>query len=306
MVIKFKSLIDLLVALPTEQDCIDYLKQHRWNGIAISPFDPTSKVYECKNNRYKCKNTNKYFNVKTRTIFENSKISLQKWLWALFAFSSRKKGISSYQLTRELDITQKTAWFMLNRIRYTFDQPNFIKEMLKGVVEIDEMFIGGKNKNRHWNKKVPNSQGRSCKDKIPVWGAIERGGVLIAKATSDNKQSTLVPMVRDNIKAGSNVYSDELPAYEILGKWFKHEIVNHKTKQYVNGNVSTNTIESAWAPFKRSVYGIYHNISRKHAQKYVDEITFRYNTRKYEEKERFDLVLLSSIGKRLTYQQVIN
>jgi transposase-like protein len=304
--IKFKSLIDLLIALPNEQDCINYLEKYRWNGKAISPFDPTSKVYKCKNNRYKCKNTNKYFNVKIGTIFENSKISLQKWFWVLFDFSSKKKGISSHQLTRELDITQKTAWFMLNRIRYTFDQPSFIKEMLKGVVEIDEMFIGGKNKNRHWNKKIPKSQGRSCKDKIPVWGAIERGGFLIAEAVPNNQQSTLVPIVRDNIKESSDVYSDELPAYEILGKWYNHEIVNHKAKQYVNGKVSTNTIESAWAPFKRSVYGIYHWISKKHAQRYVDEITFRFNTRKYEEKDRFDLVLSSSIGKRLTYQQLIN
>ncbi|CAG8690560.1 1014_t:CDS:2 [Ambispora leptoticha] len=138
---------------------------------------------------------------------------------------------------------------------------------------------GGKNKNRHRNKKIPNSQGRSCKDKIPVWGAVERGGFLIAEAVPNNQQSTLVPMVRGNIKAGSNVYSDELPAYEIL--------------------VSTNTIESAWTPFKRSVYGIYHWISKKHAQRYVDEITFRYNTRKYEEKDRFDLALLSKDGTRL-------
>ena len=179
--------------------------------------------------------------------------------------------------------------------------------MLKGVVEIDEMFIGGKNKNRHWNKKIPHSQGRSCKDKIPVWGAVGKdSGNLIARATSDNKQSTLVSLVRNNIKEGSSIYSDELPAYEILGKWYNHEIVNHKAKQYVNGKVSTNTIESAWAPFKRSIYGNYHNISRKHAQRYIDEITFRHNTRKYEEKERFDLVLLSSIEKRLTYQQLIN
>ncbi len=304
---KFKSFYDLKKAFPTEKSCIKYLEKHRWKGIITSPLDPTSKVYKCKNNRYKCKNTNKYFNVRTGTIFENSKISLQKWFWALFAFSSRKKGISSYQLARETDITQKSAWFMLHRSRYTFDQLSFIKEMLKGVVEIDEMFIGGKNKNRHWNKKIPHSQGRSCKDKIPIWGAVGRdSGNMIARAVPNNQQSTLVSLVKDNIKKGSDVYSDELPAYEILGKWYNHEIVNHRKKQYVNGKVSTNTIESAWAPFKRSIYGIYHNISRKHAQRYIDEITFRYNTRKYEEKERFDLALLSSIGKRLTYQQLIN
>jgi hypothetical protein len=117
----------------------------------------------------------------------------------------------------------------------------------------------------------------------------------------------LVPLVRDNIKENSNVYSDELPAYEILGRWYNHEIVNHsaKPKQYVNGEITTNTIESAWAPFKRSIYGIYHNISRKHAQRYVDEITFKFNTRKYSVQDRFELMLYSSVGKQITYQQLI-
>ena len=149
MIKSFKSLLELLASLPTKQDCINHLEQYRWNGNVISPFDPNSKVYKCANNKYRCKNTGKYFNAKTKTIFENSKIPLQKWFWALFSFSSRKKGISSYQLARELDITQKSAWFALHRSRYTFKNPLFINDMLKDFVEIDETFIGGKNKNRH-------------------------------------------------------------------------------------------------------------------------------------------------------------
>ena len=301
---QFKSLSELLRSNPTEQDCIKYLENIIWKGKPASPFDPTSKVYKCKKNRYKCKNTGKYFTVKSLTVFRNSKIKLLDWFWTLCYFSN-KKGISSCQIERYIGITQKSAWFALHRLRATFNTSIF-KTMLDGSVEIDETFIGGKNKNRHWNKKVPNSQGRSCKDKIPVWGAIERSGNLIAKAVPNNQQGTLVPMVRNSVKAGSNIYSDELPAYEILNKWFNHEIVNHRIKQYeyVNGKVSTNTIESAWACLKR-IYGTYHQVSKKHLSRYVDEFTFRFNTRKCKEQERFDLVLLSSVGKSLSYRELI-
>ena len=303
--IKFKSLIDLLVALPNEQDCINYLEEYRWKGKVISPFDPNSKVYKCANNRYKCKNTNRYFNAKTGTIFENSKISLQKWLWTLFTISSRKKGISSYQLARELDITQKSAWFMLHRSRYTFDQSSFIKEMLKDFVEVDEAFIGGKNRNRHRDKRVPHSQGRNWKDKIPVLGMIERGGKLIAQVVPNTKQITVNPIIRANIKEGSNLYTDEWYRHGDLYQDFNHEIVNHSLNQYKKGNASTNTIENPWGHLKGTIR-TYTHISRKHSQKYIDEFVLRFNTRKHEEKDRFDLVLLSSIGKRLTYQQLIN
>lgn len=299
---QFKNLSELLRSNPTEQDCINYLEEIIWNGKPVSPFDPTSKVYECKNNRYKCKNTGKYFTIKSITVFRNSKISLLDWFWTLCYFSN-KKGISSCQLERYIGITQKSAWFALHRLRKTFKTPIF-KTMLDGIVEIDETFIGGKNKNRHWNKKVPNSQGRSCKDKIPVWGAIS-SGIIIAEAVPNNQQSTLVPMVRDNVKEGSNIYSDELPAYEILGKWFNHEIVNHRKKQYVNGKVSTNSIESAWACLKRGL-NTYHWVSKKHLPKYVDEFAFRFNTRKYKEQDRFDLMLLSSVGKSLSYRELIS
>lgn len=298
-----KSLFSFLMSNPSEKDCIDYFEKVIWNGKPVSPFDPASKVYKCKDGRYKCKNTNRYFTIKSTTIFRKSRISLKKWFLTLFFFISRKKSISTYQLARDVEITQKSAWFVLQRLRYTFKSSIF-KTMLDGVIEIDEVFVGGKNKNRHWNKKMPNSQGRSCKDKTPVWGAIKRGGILIAEAITDNKQSTLIPLIRDNIKAGSNIYSDELPAYKVLGKWFNHEIVNHKAKQYVNGKASTNSIESAWAPFKRMIYGVYHQVSKEHLPKYVDEFTFRFNTRKHTERERFDLALSLTVGKKLTYREL--
>lgn len=151
----FKSIIDLLKAFPDEQTCINHLEKIRWNGNVVSPFDETSKVYKCKNNRYRCRNTGKYFNVKTNTIFDNTKLPLQKWFLAIYIVTSHKKGISSLQLSKGIDTTQKSAWFMLQRIRNCFGIIE--NDNLDNEVEIDESSIGGKNKNRHQNKKVENS-----------------------------------------------------------------------------------------------------------------------------------------------------
>lgn len=299
-----KSLFEFLNSHPTEQKCIDYLEKILWNNKPISPFDPTSKVYKCANNRYKCKNTNKYFTVRTNTIFRNSKIPLQKWLWSLYLFSSHKKGISSCQLSKDIGITQKSAWSLLQRSRYTFKNPIFIKEMLKGSVEIDETYVGGKNKNRHWDKKVPKCQGRSWKNKTPVLIMEEKGGNAIAQVVSDVKQKTLEPIIRKYVKEGSNVYTDEWHAYNDLSKQYNHEIVNHRKKQYVKGKARVALIENFNSHLKRGIRGTYHWVSKKHLSGYVDEFIFRRNTRKYGEQERFDLVLSSVMGKRLTYQQL--
>ena len=176
--------------------------------------------------------------------------------------------------------------------------------MLKGSVEIDETFIGGKNKNRHWDKKVPHCQGRNWKDKIPVLGMLERGGKVIVKVVPNTQQKTLEPIIRTNIKEGSTIYSDDWYRHSNLSENFNHQWVNHSKKQYTKGGISVNSIESFWTYPKRGIYGTYHQISRKHAQKYMDEFAFRYNTRKYSEQERFDLVLLSSVGKSLGYREL--
>jgi transposase-like protein len=301
------SIIDILLKIfPTEQSCINYFEEHRWKGKPVSPFDPTSQVYKCANNRYRCKNTGKYFSVRTGTVFENSKIPLQKSFLAFYLLSSRKKGISSHQLARDIRITQKTAWFLLNRLRKAFKHPNF-QTMLQNVVEIDETFIGGKNKNRHWNKKVPNSQGRSWVDKTPVLGLLERNGNLITQVVSDTRQKTLEPIIEATVKKGSDIYTDEWYRHsKNLPKSFNHQIVNHSIKQYVDGKVSVNAVENRWSHLKRMIYGTYHWVSKKHTQKYLDEFTLRNNTKQYNDKERFDLVLLSTVGKRLTYQQLIS
>lgn len=303
----FKSILDLLKTFPDEQSCIDHLEDIFWKGTPVSPFDPTSKVYKCKNNNYRCKNTNKYFNVKTNTIFENTKIPLQQWFMAIYLFSSHKKGISSHQLARDLDVTQKTAWFILERLREAMDHEAFKQEM-EGVIEVDETFVGGKNKNRHADKKVKNSQGRSFKDKTPVIGLLNQDtGIVRCFVAPDTSRDSIHPVIMANVSDKSIIVSDEWLGYEGLGLVYHHEIVDHKRKQYVNDSgATTNGIENVWSNFKKGIIGIYHNrVSRKHLQGYADEFAFRHNTRKDSTCGRFNVLLSGACGKRLTYQNLI-
>ena len=298
----FKSILDLVKSFPDEQTCINHLETLRWNGNVVSPFDESSKVYNCKGNKYRCKNTGKYINVKTNTIFDNTKLGLQKWFLAIYIVTSHKKGISSLQLGRDLDITQKSAWFMLQRIRKCFGIEN--ENELDNEVEADETYIGGKNKNRHSYKKVENSQGRSSKDKTPVVGMVEREGKLNAKAVENVKHETLSREIINNVKESAKLYTDEWLGYKGLERIYDHSIVKHNQSQYVVGRIHTNTIEGFWSLLKRGIVGIYHFTSKKHLQKYVDEFVFRYNTRNITTESRFNL-LLSNLENRLTYKTLI-
>lgn len=297
----FNSLIDLVKAFPTEQSCIDHLTELRWNGYIVSPFDPTSKVYKCKGNKYRCKNTGKYFNVRTNTLFDNTKIELIKWFMAIWLVAGHKKGISSLQLSRDINVTQKTAWFMLQRIRKCFGCEN--DHNLNNEVEIDETFIGGKNKNRHASKKVEKSQGRSVKDKTAILGMVERKGKIVARKIDSTAVEHITPEVIKTVK-NAMIYTDEWVGYRQVNRIYDHLYVKHNDGEYVNGHIHTNTIEGFWSILKRGIVGIYHFTSRKHIQMYVDEFAFRYNTRKHTEMERFNL-LLQNTEHRLTYKELI-
>ncbi len=303
MLPEFKSIFDLLKAFPDEQSCINHLERLRWDGNVVSPFADNSKVYKCAGNKYKCKDTGKYFNVRTNTIFDNTKIPLQKWFLALYIFSSHKKGISSHQLARDITVTQKSAWFMLHRLRYAFDHPAF-KEALGNTVEIDETHIGGEAKNKHESKKKKNETGGTIHEQTPVLGMRERGGNVIAIVVEDKRKETLLPIIGANVIADSTVMTDEFMAYRNLSPLYNHMTVNHGAKQYINGMAHTNGIENFWSHLKRGVDGIYHWVSKDHLQSYVDEFTLRFNTRKFSTQERFNLVLADVSGKRLTYNNL--
>jgi hypothetical protein len=305
MVTEFKSIFDLLKAFPDEQSCINHLEKLMWDGNPVSPFDSTSKVYKCAGIKYKCKSTGKYFNVRTGTIFDNTKIPLQKWFMALYVFSSHKKGISSHQLARDITVTQKSAWFMLHRLRYAFDHPNF-KAALSTMVEVDETYVGGKMKNKHTavRQKKHSDNDSHVDNKVCVVGYLQRESTL--KMEVLKKEITLKQHVQNNVAPEALVITDGLNAYSGLANSFEgHEVVNHKENEYVRGDFHTNSIEGAFGLFKRMVIGIYHQISPKHLQSYVDEFTLRYNTRKFGTQGRFDLVLSSIAGKRLKLQDLI-
>ena len=301
---EFSTILELLEAFPDEQSCIDHLEVIRWDGNVVSPFQEDSKVYNCKGNRYKCKDTGKYFNVKTGTLFEDSKIPLRKWFIAIYLLCTHKKGLSSYQLAEDLGVTQKTAWFMSQRIRSGLGLANDSIEPMSGDIEVDETYVGGKNKNRHKDKKVKNSQGRAYIDKTPVFGMVERGGSLKAVVVPDVKGDTLKPIIYENVYADSTIHSDEWHAYRGLNKYYTHKVVDHGKRQYVDGDAHTNTIEGAWSHLKRAIIGVFHNTSRKHLQKYVDGFVFRYNSRDMSNTEKFNLLLMFC-GIRVTYKNLI-
>jgi len=298
---KFKSVKELIRAFPDEQSCINFLEKALWDGTPVSPFDETSKVYKCTGNRYKCKKTGKYFNIRSVGIFKNSNVKLQDWLIAIWLFVSHKGGLSSMQLQRELGLTQKTTWFMLQRIRQCAQFEN--THILSNEIEVDETYIGGKNKNRHANKKVKYSQGRSAIDKVPVFGMIERKGKVIARVVGSTTMEELEPIIMrgvDFIETRA-IYSDEWSAYNELRRIYNHEIVNHGKRQYVDGKAHTNSIENFWGNLKRGIIGIYRFISKKHLQKYIDEFVFRHNTRKLTPRDRFIHLVSNVFIGCLTY-----
>jgi len=301
-VTKFSSLFELLEAFPNEESCITYLEELFWSEGVISPFDEVSKVYHLGNHKYMCKNTQKVFNIKTGTIFSATKLPLRKWFIAIWLILSNKKGISSLQLARDLKETQKTAWYILQRIRFCLTCKD--EDQLDGVVECDETFVGGKNKNRHESKKVKNSQGRSCIDKTPVLGMLERGGDVIGRVMKNTSKQQITPNILEHIKPTATLYTDEWAGYNDVSKIYPHYSVDHGRGEYGRGIVHTNTIEGFWTLLKRGYIGIYHYMSPKHLQKYVQEFTFRYNTRKISDRNRFNL-LLCNTNHRLTYQELV-
>lgn len=299
----FNSLYDFFEAFPNEEACVSFLEKKRWANGIVSPYDATSKVYHRGDGNYRCKNTGKNFNVRIGTIFEGTKLPLRKWFIAIYLLCNHKKAISATQLAKDISVTLKTAWFLLHKIRKTFHTVHL--EKLDGEVELDEAFVGGKNKNRHAKKKVKNSQGRSFKDKVPVLGMLQRSGNVICKVVKDTSAKSLTPCILKAVKRTATLFTDEWVGYDIVRKIYTTQSVDHGKGLYVNGNAYTNSIEGFWSNFcKRVINAIYNHVGPKYMQKYFDEFSFRYNTRNVTNKVRFDMVIAHT-NIRVTQNQII-
>ncbi len=303
--VQFKSVLELVRTFDTEEKCREYLKQLRWKDNIECPHCQNSekKIYEYKNGKmYKCPQCQKQFNVTTNTIFQGTHIGLRNWFYVLYTFVNYKKGYSSIQISKDLGITQKTAWMMLHKIRYAMKDR---KGKLSGEVEVDETFIGGKNKNRHYNKRYKHIQGRSLVDKAGIYGFIERGGRVRTIHIRKFHKRGMQLLLRKFIETSSTIYSDEYKAYTGIDKMFKeHRIVNHSAYQYVDGDKTTNTIESFWSHLKRGITGTYHRISKKLIHRYCSEFEYRWNMRRKSVEECFETVITQSFGKRMTWDIV--
>ncbi|WP_410219930.1 IS1595 family transposase [Pedobacter sp.] len=307
MATQFKNLIQVLDFFKEETTCKEYLATMRWGIEPACPHCGTIGAY-VTNRGYKCKSKEcaKKFTVTTGTVFENTKISLRYWFAAMYLCTAHKKGISSLQLSRDLNITQKTAWFLLHRIREMLKQDN--NKKLNGVVEVDETYVGGKNINRHESKKLTGTHGGS--GKAMVVGAIERDGSVKTFIVPNADATNLEKVMVDAIDERATLVSDGHPGYNGIAKHVaKHISVKHGrgTKKYITyGDAHTNNIEGFWSHLKRGIVGIYHYVSPKHLHRYCNEFAFRYNTRKIEDVVRFDDAIRLCDNKRLRYSDLIS
>jgi len=301
MIRQFKNLIDFLEYFKDEKVCAEYFEKIRFQDGEYCPHCGNMLIYRFSDNkRFRCASCKKDFTIKTGTIFGESKISLQKWFIAIYLLTISKKGISSIQLSKQVGVTQKTAWFMDHRIRKALRQNQL---QLFGEVELDETYVGGKEKNKHLSKKIRNTQGRSTKTKAPVFGLIQRKGNVKAKVVENVKMKTLEKEIIEHVKIGTQLYTDELLSYSKIGTLYPHGTVRHGQGEYVKDNIHSNSIESFWALFKRGYYGIYHTMSKKHLQRYVDEFVYRFNNRKEKLPDIFfDIINKASSTKKLSYK----
>jgi transposase-like protein len=284
------NIIQIYKQFPTHEDCIAHLESVRWPGGARCPYCKSDRVSALPSeHRHHCNACNTSFSVTVGTIFHNTKLDLQKWFLAISLILNAKKGISSRQLSRDLEVNKNTAWYMAMRIRKAMTEQ---RELLQGVVEMDETYVGGKVRKGSDN---PGKRGRGT-GKVPVVGMIERGGNVKAKPVKNVSQKTLASLVRGGVKTdNATMITDEFSGYFTFPLFVKHQTINHSVC-YADGDVHTNNIEAFWAILKRGIVGQFHKVSAHHLHEYVDEFCYRYNHR--HNPNVFALTISRAVGAR--------
>jgi transposase-like protein len=303
----FNNLRELIATMPDEKTCRDYVIQQRWNGKPVCPYCGYDRCYIIEGGkRFKCASKTCYskFSVTVGTIMEDSNIPICKWLTAIYLCTAHKKGISSYQLGKDIGVAQKSAWFMLHRIRNKMLPKIDMK--LDNTIEADLTFIGGSisNKSNKVRKEYLENK-RPLDNKTSVLGITERQGNTIMQVVPNNEEKKVDKMVRDNVEFAANVITDEGSPFVNLNDNYYHYRVNHSKNEYARLHFHTNSIEGVFSHFKRMVYGIYHQISYKHTQQYLNEFTYRFNSRGMKDADRFALTMKNLEG-RLTYKQLVS
>ncbi|MGH7007722.1 MAG: IS1595 family transposase [Stellaceae bacterium] len=293
------STFELFAMFPDQETARVYLEGRLWpNGVRCPVCGTGDRITTRKGGYYRCNQCKEDFTVRTGTIFERSHVPLHKWIYAMYLLVTARKGISSMQLAKEIGITQKSAWFLLQRLREACGDK---LDVLRGVVEVDEMYVGGKDSNRHAIKR------KGVRTKTAVVGMREKNGKIVAMPVPDTGMHTLSAVIHNTVEMGATLHTDEYGSYALLGNDYEHQTVNHSKGQYAHNGVSTNGIESVWAVMKRGLHGVYHHVSEQHLHRYVDEFAFRLNEGNCQRHtlDRLESFVVNVAGKRLTYKALI-